>query len=93
MKLLWMLEKLLPLTVSDYILSVCSWIIFTHIYYYFYYLIFIVCDVPSNMVSTNKEELMLYFKQMYTMRRMEITNDTEYKVNYLIFQKMYLLLL
>lgn len=31
-------------------------------------------------MTTNKEELLLFFKQMYTMRRMEITNDTEYKV-------------
>ena len=38
------------------------------------------CDMPSNIVATNKDELFLYFKQMYTMRRMEITNDTEYKV-------------
>jgi pyruvate dehydrogenase E1 component alpha subunit len=36
--------------------------------------------MPSNLVKTTKEELLLYFKQMYTMRRMEITNDTEYKV-------------
>lgn len=36
--------------------------------------------MPSSLVKTNKEELLLYFKQMYTMRRMEITNDTEYKV-------------
>lgn len=31
--------------------------------------------------TTNREELMSYFKLMYTMRRMEITCDTEYKVN------------
>lgn len=30
--------------------------------------------------TTNREELMSYFKLMYTMRRMEITCDTEYKV-------------
>ncbi|CAM9163127.1 unnamed protein product, partial [Ectocarpus fasciculatus] len=36
-------------------------------------------DVPSTQVTTNKEELMEYFRQMYTMRRMEITCDTEYK--------------
>lgn len=29
--------------------------------------------------TTNREELMSYFKLMYTMRRMEITCDTEYK--------------
>jgi pyruvate dehydrogenase E1 component alpha subunit len=39
-----------------------------------------VCDAPSTTVTTNKEELMSYFKEMYTMRRMEITCDTEYKV-------------
>jgi hypothetical protein len=38
------------------------------------------CEMPSSLVKTTKEELLLYFKQMYTMRRMEITNDTEYKV-------------
>lgn len=38
------------------------------------------CEAPSTTVTTNKEELLLYFKQMYTMRRMEIVNDTEYKV-------------
>lgn len=31
------------------------------------------------MVTTNKDELVGVFKEMYTMRRMEITNDTEYK--------------
>lgn len=31
--------------------------------------------------TTNREELMSYFKLMYTMRRMEITCDTEYKVS------------
>ena len=44
------------------------------------------------MVSTNKEELMLYFKQMYTMRRMEITNDTEYKVNYLTSKNVFIVI-
>ncbi len=31
-------------------------------------------------MTTNKEELVNFFKQMYMMRRVEITNDTEYKV-------------
>ena len=30
-------------------------------------------------MTTNKDELVRLFKEMYTMRRMEITNDTEYK--------------
>lgn len=38
--------------------------------------------MPSNIVKTTKEELLTFFKQMYTMRRMEITNDTEYKVKF-----------
>jgi pyruvate dehydrogenase E1 component alpha subunit len=38
-----------------------------------------VYEVPGTMVTTNKAELMDYFKTMYTMRRMEITCDTEYK--------------
>lgn len=37
-------------------------------------------ELPSTQVTTNKEELMEYFQTMYTMRRMEITCDTEYKV-------------
>jgi pyruvate dehydrogenase E1 component alpha subunit len=37
-------------------------------------------DPPSTTVTTNKDELMAFFKQMYIMRRVEITNDTEYKV-------------
>lgn len=39
-------------------------------------------SVPMAMpteATTNREELMSYFKLMYTMRRMEITCDTEYK--------------
>lgn len=36
-------------------------------------------DLPTE-ATTNREELMSYFKLMYTMRRMEITCDTEYKV-------------
>jgi hypothetical protein len=37
-------------------------------------------DAPVTSVETNKEELMGFMREMYTMRRMEITNDTEYKV-------------
>lgn len=34
---------------------------------------------PNNTVEVSKESLMNKFKQMYTMRRMEITCDNEYK--------------
>jgi len=37
------------------------------------------CEAPQTTATTTKEELTNYFKLMYTMRRMEITNDTEYK--------------
>ena len=37
-------------------------------------------EAPGTTVTATKDELLKYFKQMYTMRRMEITNDTEYKV-------------
>ncbi len=30
-------------------------------------------------INTSRDELMSYFKTMYTMRRMEITCDSEYK--------------
>lgn len=40
----------------------------------------IVFDRPDTTVTTSKEELLQFMKEMYTMRRMEITNDTEYKV-------------
>lgn len=36
-------------------------------------------EVPEAKATTNKEELMSYFTLMYTMRRMEITCDEEYK--------------
>lgn len=42
----------------------------------------IVCDSPALTVTTDRDELILFLKQMYTMRRMEITNDTEYKVGH-----------
>ena len=35
--------------------------------------------MPGTAVSATKEELLRYFREMYTMRRMEITCDTEYK--------------
>jgi pyruvate dehydrogenase E1 component alpha subunit len=40
---------------------------------------FPVIDAPTTTAETSKEELVSFLKQMYTMRRMEITNDTEYK--------------
>lgn len=36
-------------------------------------------DAPETNVTATKDELLQYFREMYTMRRMEITNDTEYK--------------
>eukprot|EP01031_Cornospumella_fuschlensis_P040627 gene40627-49534_t len=36
-------------------------------------------EAPSTTVKTTKDELVAFLKEMYTMRRMEITNDTEYK--------------
>ena len=47
---------------------------------YFLCLFKLDCEAPATTVTTNAEELLMYFKQMYTMRRMEIVNDTEYKV-------------
>ena len=38
-------------------------------------------DMPGTTIETDKEELMKFLREMYTMRRMEITNDTEYKVS------------
>ena len=43
--------------------------------------ILIVVSAPSTKVTTTKEDLLHYLTQMYTMRRMEITCDTEYKVS------------
>ncbi|KAG1703124.1 hypothetical protein DVH05_008036 [Phytophthora capsici] len=34
---------------------------------------------PAEFAVTNREEMLGYYKLMYTMRRMEITNDNEYK--------------
>jgi len=36
-------------------------------------------SAPNNTVTCTKDELMDFFKLMYTMRRMEITCDNEYK--------------
>jgi len=36
-------------------------------------------EAPEESATTSKEELVDYFKLMYTMRRMEITCDNEYK--------------
>lgn len=38
-------------------------------------------SAPPTSAGATKEELVSYLKQMYTMRRMEITCDTEYKVD------------
>ena len=38
-----------------------------------------IVDPPSLSVTTSKDELLRLLREMYTMRRMEITNDTEYK--------------
>jgi hypothetical protein len=40
----------------------------------------LVCETPVTSTTTTKDELVGMLKMMYTMRRMEITNDTEYKV-------------
>ena len=39
-------------------------------------------EAPSTTVTASKDDLIRYMKEMYLMRRMEITNDTEYKVLY-----------
>lgn len=39
---------------------------------------------PEEFAITNREELLSYYRLMYTMRRMEITCDNEYKVRPLI---------
>lgn len=36
-------------------------------------------SAPNNTIECSRDELMEYFKTMYTMRRMEITCDNEYK--------------
>ncbi len=36
-------------------------------------------DPPANTVSTDKAELLTFFKEMYRMRRMEISADMLYK--------------
>lgn len=38
-----------------------------------------LCEAPTTTASTTKEELLHFFNKMYIMRRMEITNDMEYK--------------
>lgn len=38
-----------------------------------------VFEAPETKVKTNKDELLRFLREMTTMRRMEITNDTEYK--------------
>ena len=38
-----------------------------------------VCDVPSRTVETSASELMTFFRDMATMRRMEIAADSLYK--------------
>ena len=43
-------------------------------------------EAPSSTVKTSKDELVGFLKEMYTMRRMEITNDTEYKVGFFSLQ-------
>ena len=37
------------------------------------------CDLPAETATVDKDELFHAFKQMYTIRRMEISCDTEYK--------------
>lgn len=37
------------------------------------------CEGPDTAVKTNKDELLKYFQELYTLRRMEITADMLYK--------------
>ncbi|CAM6085332.1 unnamed protein product [Calypogeia fissa] len=41
------------------------------------------CDGPSLQVETSPEELLNFFKTMFTMRRMEITADSLYKSKFI----------
>lgn len=38
-------------------------------------------EAPATTVTATKDEMMFHFREMLTMRRMEITCDTEYKVH------------
>ena len=38
-----------------------------------------LCDAPPQSITSNKTEMMEYYKKMYTYRRMEIAADVMYK--------------
>lgn len=40
------------------------------------------CEPPPEVVTTTREELLSFLREMSIMRRVEITNDTEYKVRH-----------